>query len=432
MYAFYSSHVNPRAYLLPLFFRMAVDTSGLESCMIDFCLDIFKEVVGNSPSDNVFLSPSSIMVVMAMAHLGARGVTRDQMTEALRFNHFKERIPHDFIGNFTNSLQRDKKDLLLKNANRLFSSQSGIIDDQYVETMRMMFSSDVKLMDFKHFPDESRLEINQWVESETNGIIKNLLAKGVITGDTALVVVNAVYFKVSWTSPFKKELTSLETFYTSESNTENVNMMQGKLDHVGFYLSEELDFSVLELPYGSEERKLYNEDEHDSEHDLYDREEISMYIFLPNKRFGLWEMENKLSLRLFQSVLSSIRRTTVKVSLPKFRLEASYELNDVLSSLGMPDAFDPENANFAGISQTRIWIDKVVHKAFVEVDEIGTEASAATGVTFVLCSAKIGVPQFKADHPFLFVIYDKIVNVPLFIGRVTSPVGDRQRGKYEL
>jgi len=379
---------------------MDIGASGMESCMVDFGLDIFKQIASNSPADNVFLSPSSIMVVMAMLHYGARGNTRDQMTRALKFDHFNGQSPYAHFDDIMNSMQRDNGTLELNAANRLFPSNAYSISPQYVQDVVRLFSAGVMPMDFLNFPEQSRVEINKWVESETKSTIKDLLAPGTITSNTFMVVANAIYFKGTWKTSFVKDRTSPGLFFTSETNNVAANMMTGRIHNAGLLYSNELASSILELPY--------------------DGNDVSMLVFLPTERTGLGAMESKLTLSAFQNVISSMRPTTVDVTLPKFQLKTEYNLNAILTALGISDLFDRSKANLSGIGSGPLYVSSVVHKAFVDVNEEGTVASAATaGVVVALMVQE--TPQFRADHPFLFVIYDKTQQVPLFIGRIATP-----------
>ncbi len=241
-----------------------------------------------------------------------------------------------------------------------------------------------------------RITINDWVEEKTNDKIKGLFPEGSIVPETRLVLTNAVYFKGNWVHPFKLDKTELRPFYVIPDSTVQVDTMY--LSNKRFNYSSVDGIQVLELPY--------------------ENSSLSMVILLPQNR-TLTEVEGDLGTRLGWW-LAGLERRTVKVYLPKFSFESKYLLKETLSDMGMPTAFSGL-ADFTGINGAgKLYIDSVVHQAFIEVNEEGTEAAAATGVTIAV-SCAIGGDVFRADHPFIFIIRDRQTGTNLFMGRVLEP-----------
>ncbi|XP_039242472.1 serpin B6-like isoform X2 [Pipra filicauda] len=254
--------------------------------------------------------------------------------------------------------------------------------------------------------EDSRKQINGWVEERTEGKIQNLLAEGVLDSLTRLVLVNAIYFKGNWEKQFNKERTAERPFQINKNETKPVQMMFKK-DRFNMTYIGDLQTKILELPYVGNE--------------------LSMIILLPDAiqdgSTGLERLERELTYEKLIDWISieMMDSTEVRVSLPRFKLEEDYDLKPILSCMGMPDAFDSGKADFSGMSSgNELVLSEVVHKSFVEVNEEGTEAAAATAAIMVNCSAKI-VPDFTADHPFLFFIRHNKSSSILFCGRFCSP-----------
>jgi serpin B len=238
------------------------------------------------------------------------------------------------------------------------------------------------------------------VESKTNEKIKDLIPEGVLDDLTRLVITNAIYFKGTWVTQFDEKNTVEEDFVTDTGNTVQVPMM--KLEEAYFKYAETDLLQVVELPYQGDK--------------------VSMLILLPRDSTDLSPVEESLTLDNLSLWKNSLRNQTVTVEIPKFNVETEYTLNELLIDLGMPSAFDPSSADLSGITeQEELYIAAALHKAFVEVNEEGTEAAAATGVVIGTTSAPI-IPLFRADHPFIFIIQDSDTGNILFMGRVSNPL----------
>jgi serpin B len=254
-------------------------------------------------------------------------------------------------------------------------------------------------VDFITATENARKTINAWVEKKTNGKIKDLISPGVLDSMTRLVLTNAIYFKGNWAKQFKENRTQDAPFTLADGKKIEVAMMNQKAE---FGYMETDTFQALELPYVDEE--------------------LSMVILLPKEIDALNEFEKALTTENLNQRLAEIHKCEVVVFVPKFKTTSQFSLADVLKSMGMKDAFSSD-ADFSGINGKRdLFISAVIHKAFVEVNEEGTEAAAATGVVMRLTSVgPAAIPVFRADHPFLFLIRDNLSGSILFIGRVVNP-----------
>ena len=285
-------------------------------------------------------------------------------------------------------------------ANALWTQSGERILPEFQKLIESSYEGGHFPVDFRQSPGAALQYINHWVEEQTKGKIKDLLKPQNIDARTVLVLTNAIYFKALWASPFLAQHTKPDDFYASASDKVRVDMMHqaGR-----FRYAEDATAQTLELPYQGGN--------------------LAMVIVLPRSKDGLSQLEGSLSLAKLEGSLKALAQRRVEVSLPRFKLTAECELKGALSALGMPVAFDPGQADFSGMTGKReLAISAVVHKAFVEVDEKGTEAAAATGVAMVRASAVFTPPPvFRADHPFLFLIRDNRNGSILFLGRLVRP-----------
>ena len=270
-----------------------------------------------------------------------------------------------------------------------------------MDITRLKYGAELARLDFTQAAEASRKTINRWVEEQTENKILDLIPAGAITGESKLVLTNAVYFKGDWSKPFDTKLTKDEDFKLSSSQTVKTPLMNKQ----GNFLYAAVDgLQVLELPYGDKS--------------------LSMVVLLPDEVAGLADLEARLSFDRLRQWTTGLRSQEVIVCLPKFKTTAFFRLNDVLRGMGMPSAFDPRSADFSGMTGGKdLFISQVVHKAFVDVNEEGTEAAAATGVIMAPTAMPVRKPKpvFRADHPFVFLIRDNRNGVILFLGRLTDP-----------
>lgn len=349
-------------------------------------------------SQNVFICPLSISSSLAMVFLGAEGNTAAQMSEALHLN--RDGDVHGSFQSLLTEVNKTGTKYLLRMANRLFGEESYDFLPTFKESCKKFYQAELEELSFASNAEECRKHINDWVTEKTEGKISEVLGPGIVTSLTKLVLVNAVYFKGKWNEQFDKKYTRGMPFKTSKEK-KTVQMM---FKHAHFNMSyiEELHTQVLELPY---------------------EDELSMVILLPEDDTDLAVVEKALTYEKFKSwtTSESMKKSKVQVFFPIFRLEESYDLESVLQHLGMTDAFEENKADFSGMSTKKnVPLSKVAHKCFIEVNEEGTEAAAATAVVRNTRSAKIE-PKFCADHPFLFFIWHHSTNSIIFCGRFSSP-----------
>ncbi|WP_437593141.1 serpin family protein [Sorangium sp. So ce1000] len=355
-------------------------------------------------ADKLFFSPASLSIALAMTYAGARGETAAQMAKTLELTLPPEAL-HPAFGELVKelALATGPKGPELRIANRLWGQAGLPIEPAFQSTTQQHYGAGIELVDFKGASEPARGRINQWVDEQTSGKIKDLLPAGSITPLTRLVLTNAVYFKGKWATPFDKKATKNEPFKVKPGTAPAVPMMRKTLQ-AGF--GQAADASVLELPYEAQspERRL------------------AMVVLLPAQVDGLAKVEQHLAAGQLKTYVEALEPARVDVALPRFKITAELELSKTLSALGMPLAFDRMKADFSGITRAEpLFISQVRHKAFVEVNEEGTEAAAATGVVIATRSAPAPPQVFRADHPFVFLIRDVATGAVLFMGRVTDP-----------
>lgn len=360
-----------------------------------FAIDFYKGL--KDQPGNLFFSPHSISTALAMTYAGAKGETEAQMAKTLCFDLSQDDLHPAFA-----RLQKDLTDLKgseLTVANRLWGQMGCSFLDSFLKTARVQYGAGLEPLDFQADAEGARKTINAWVGTQTRDRIKDLLKPGVLDSDTRLVLTNAICFKGIWKSRFKTDSTWRMRFHVTRSQKVDSPMMA---QTGSFGYAESKDLQILELPYQGET--------------------LSMVIFLPKERDGLADLEGSLNADALKGWLAGLRPTEVEANLPTFRMTSDFSLRDTLSALGMPSAFEPGKADFSGIADAKqgLFISAVVHKAFVEVNEEGTEAAAATAASHS-CGAPPRHTVFLADQPFLFLIRDRKSGAILFMGRVVDP-----------
>jgi len=364
-----------------------------------FAIDFYKNLKGTEAGNNIFISPYSISAAVAMAYEGANGTTADEIQKVFHFPSDKGSFKSSFAALYKALNPKDAK-YILKTANSFWAQKDFSFLTSYLDTLKNYYSSSAFNVDFANAPEENRQIINKWVEDQTEKKIKDLFPEGTINAMTRMVLANAVYFKGKWTDPFDKKATENKNFTTDQNAIIQVPIMQ-KTEN--FLYAEDNKTQILTMPY--------------------EGDNLSMTILLPKDK-KLNSLENSLSIDKLKGWKTNAQSQKVSVWLPKFNLTLSYNLGDNLAGMGMPSAFDSSAADFSGMTGKKdLFIGVIVHKAFIDVNEEGTEAAAATGIGMAqsLAPKPEKIIDFHADHPFLFFIQDNITGSILFMGRINNP-----------
>jgi len=356
----------------------------------------------NRETGNIFFSPFSISSALVMTYEGAREQTAKEMQSVLHFPADDNLRRTEYLKIFNELNKKDKK-YELNIANALWAQEDYQFLSDYIDTVEKYYGGKTNNLDFVKDPEGSRVTINDWVEKQTKDKIKDLIPQGVINDMTRLVLTNAIYFKGEWVKQFDKENTTDEDFRINENDSVKVPMMQRTDEEAEFNYAENKDLQILEMPYSGED--------------------LSMLILLP-KNDDLAKVENSLSTENLAQWKKDLKKQRVEVFVPKFKFETKYLMTEDLKAMGMPTAFGL-GADFSGMDGKKdLFISEVIHQAFVEVNEEGTEAAAATGVVMMLGALpgeETKIPVFRADHPFIFLIQEKNSGNILFVGRVVNP-----------
>jgi serpin B len=360
-----------------------------------FAIDFLKQV-SIEENGNIFFSPFSLSTAISMTYAGARGNTQDQIAKVFHFTSNSKKF-HNQQGKTIKLINAKTDSIQLNIVNTLWAEKTYSFKKPYIKLMKRSYSSLVRPMDFINNFEESRLTINENIYKITNEKIKDLLPNGSLNSLTRLVLTNAIYFKGDWKTKFKKEKTGDSNFYITSQNVIKCKMMGVKSD---FNYYEDLKIQAIELPYAGGD--------------------FSMVIILPSPNQSLEDLTNSLSSNLLNDILKGLNNQEINISIPKFKLSNGYQLKKQLSKMGMPQPFT-NDADFSGMtSSNNLKISDVFHKAFIEVNEQGTEASAATAV--VIAMKSVGHDKFfNANRPFLFLVKEKSTGTILFLGRIVDP-----------
>jgi serpin B len=368
---------------------------GLSGGGNHFGLDIYGRL--RARAGNLLFSPHSISVGLAMAYAGARGKTAQEIAEVMHFPRDQHAMCPAYTALLKEIHSAHGRDRQLYSANGLFGQKDLGFKNEYLETLRTHYGAELQEVDFIHAPEQARQTINAWVADKTRNKVREILGQGALDENVGLVLTNAVYFKGKWARAFKAAQTGKGDFWITPKNKVAVQMMRQEDDLP--YLEDE-GVQILELPYAGKG--------------------FSMVVFLPTRKDGLPALERSLTAKKLDRWLAGLAVDRVQVILPRFRLASELALKEPLQALGMKEAFD-HNADFSGIATVKpLFLLAVTHKAFIEVNEEGTEAAAAT----IVEEKKGREPErqrFRADHPFLFLVRDRRSGTILFLGRVTDP-----------
>ena len=381
-----------------------------------FAVDLFARL-GGGQEGNLFFSPSSIHAALSMTYAGAAGKTAEQIKDVLDLPDSLDETANgyqDLLADLNDTpevtfgaeedgkyVQKKMPAYRLHMANALWPQKGCRFKEDYITLVSKHFDAAIEPLDYRK-PEPARKRINDWVAKKTQDRIKNLIGPGVLNPGTRLVLTNAVYFKSSWASDFSKSATEDGTFHLGHGKTATVPMMH-QADTFKAFQNDQLQ--GLSLPYKGHE--------------------LDMVILLPRKKDGLAAMEKTLTAEKLTAWLGKLTGQRVRVTMPRWKLSSSFALRAPLSAMGMADAFAPGKADFSGMTEAeKLFISAVLHKAFIAVDEEGTEAAAATAVVMeATAMPPAATMEFTADHPFLYLIRHRPTGTILFMGRLANPAG---------
>ncbi|XP_048219398.1 serpin B10 [Perognathus longimembris pacificus] len=387
-----------------------------------FALEFSKKLAESAEGKNIFFSPWGISTSLAMVYSGTKGATSAQMAQVLQFNRGRDlksgpesekKRKMEFNSGKVDGIHSDFQSLIaeilkpgnsyiLKTANRVYGEKTYPFLSKYFEDMKTYFGAEPQSVNFMEAPGQIIKEINSWVENQTEGKILDLLPDGSVDALTRMVLVNALYFKGTWEQPFSAQNTTAKPFRVNKTTSKPVQMM---------FLKEKLPVFHIEQPRATG-LQLH-----------YASRDLSLLVLLPEDVEGLGQLEEAITYEKLNEWTSEdmMELYEVQLHLPKFRLEQSYDLKSALSSLGMSDVFSQGKADFSGMSSERnLCLSNVFHKAFVEINEEGTEAAAGTG-SEVKFRMKLPSIEYNADHPFIFLIRHNKSKSFIFYGRFSSP-----------
>ena len=360
-----------------------------------FAFDLYNKYK-NKP-ENLFFSSYSIQSAFGMVYEGAKGVTSEEIAKVFY-------LPKDDMSRrasfakIYNDINQTNKDFQLTTANALWAEKTFTFLDSYLNTVEKYYGGKLTNLDFIGAAEKARVTINDWVASRTNGKIKDLIPEGILGIDTKLVLTNAIYFKGDWVKAFNKDATKEADFYTSSDTTVKTLLMESR--DTSYKYSETSEAQILEMPYTGDK--------------------LSMLVILPTEK-SLDNFEKSLSITSLDEWQKDLAETDLDVYLPKFKLQTKYYMAQDLAEMGMPTSFS-DSADFSGMDGNKdLYISDVIHQAYVDVYEEGTEAAAATAVVMKMMGMPTTKPVFKADHPFIFLIKDDTTGNILFMGRMIDP-----------
>jgi serine protease inhibitor len=381
----------------PVPINLTANQVSLISNENSFALDIFKKVLGNSvEGQNILISPLSISTALSMTLNGSEGQTRDAMLTALKLNGLTPGTINSSYKDLTSAILDVDSRVLINIANSVWIENNFVVKKPFTDILSQYYSAESKSFDISD--PKVPMQINGWIDDKTNGLIKNMI--DVLDQNTVMLLINAIYFKGKWNSQFDKTKTEQEPFYKLDGTVSQVPMMKQTSN---FKIYSGNGFSMAEFPYG--------------------QGNFVMDVILPEGNNGVKTLIPLLNVTSLQQWLDMMSKREIELTFPKFKYGFKMELKNILSSMGMGVAFT-DAADFSDISDLATKISFVLHQAFIETNEEGTEAAAATVVGIVNTSMPAGPGVFKIDHSFLYIIRETTTNTILFMGKVADPLAN--------
>lgn len=397
------------AYFLALFSLLAMQSVLMgatfpDETIAEWSVNMYNHLRATGEDENILFSPLSIALAMGVMELGAQGSTLKEIRHSMGYDGLKNGEEFSFLKDFSNMVSAEESQYVMKIANSLFVQNGFHINDEFLQMMKKYFNAEVNHVDFSQNVAVANY-INKWVENYTNSLLKDLVSPRDFDSVTHLALINAVYFKGNWKSQFRPENTRTFSFTKDDESEVQIPMMyqQGE-----FYYGEFSDgsneaggiYQVLEIPY--------------------EGDEISMMLVLSRQEVPLATLEPLLKAQLIEEWTNSVKKQKVEVYLPRFTVEQEIDLKDTFKALGVTEIFN-KDANLTAMSDKKeLFLSKIVHKSFIEVNEEGSEAAAASGMIAISRMAVL-YPQVIVDHPFLFLIKIRKTGTILFMGRVMHP-----------
>lgn len=357
-----------------------------------FGFKVFQQLHEGEPDKNLFISPTSIATALTMTLNGAEGNTKTEMQSTLELNDFTLAEVNGAYQTLLPAIQSLDNEVTLNIANSIWNHEAYPAYDEFLDTNEKFFFSEVQMLNF--FADDAKDRMNDWVSDKTNGLIESIIEQ--ISPDDIMFLINAIYFKGNWNVPFDPEETIPMDFYVDATTTETIDMMRIERQLFPFLYTEK--FQMVDLAYGD---SIY-----------------SMSVLIPEEDYQVDDIVQDLNMDNWNDWVAQLSNQELNLALPKFDLEYDKELKDILSELGMKDLFEQGAADLSNLASGNIFVSSVKHKSFIAVDEVGTEAAAATSVTVTNESA---APLLMANRPFVFVIRENAGNSVLFAGKMMNP-----------
>ncbi|XP_027731463.1 neuroserpin isoform X1 [Vombatus ursinus] len=382
----------------------ALSTNFPDETIAELSVNVYNHLRATGEDENILFSPLSIAIAMGMVELGAHGSTLKEIRHSMGYEGLKDGEEFSFLRNLSDMITTEENQYVMKMANSLFVQNGFHVNEKFLQMMKKYFQAEIDHVDFSQ-NEAVASYINKWVENHTNSLVKDLVLARDFSALTHLALINAVYFKGSWKSQFRPENTRTFSFTKDDESEAQIPMMyqQGE-----FYYGEFSDgsneaggiYQVLEIPY--------------------EGDEISMMLVLSRQEVPLVTLEPLVKPQLLEEWANSVKKQKVEVYLPRFTVEQEIDLKDVLKGLGISEVFS-RNADFSALSDNKeIFLARAVHKSFIEVNEEGSEAAAASGMIAISRMAVL-YPQVIVDHPFFFLIRNRRTGTILFMGRVMHP-----------